>query len=85
MEFLFNILATSIHSLFFSGKTNGKLFGKSFIVRKRVNKNRFGLEVGECFRMLHCYKWSFYVQHKRSRSISFNNIKEINGLQEVTA
>lgn len=85
METLFNILASAVHKMFFSGRSNGKLLGKSFIVRKRVYKNRFGIESGECFNMLHCFKWSFYLQHGGSRSISFNNIKEINGLQEVQA
>jgi len=85
METLFNPLANVAHSLFFSGRNSGKVFGKSFIVRKRTSKNRFGIESGECFNMVHCYKWSFYVEHSRSRSISFNNIKEINGLEEVRA
>lgn len=83
METLFNFVASAVHSLVFSGKKNGKLFGKSFIVRRRSSKNRFEVSRGECFNILHCYKWAFYLQHKGSRAISFNNIKDINGIEGV--
>lgn len=85
METLFNLIAKTTHSLVFSGKKNGTVFGKSFIVRQRVIKNRFEISKGECFNIFHCYKWAFYVQHKQSRSISFKNIKDINGIEGVQA
>jgi hypothetical protein len=84
METLFNFVASAVHSLLFSGKTNGKLFGKSFIVRRRTSKNRFEVSKGKCFNILHCYKWGFYLQHSGSRAISFNNIKDINGIEGVS-
>jgi hypothetical protein len=84
METLFNFVASAVHSLLFSGKTNGKLFGKSFIVRRRTSKNRFEMSKGKCFNILHCYKWGFYLQHSGSRAISFNNIKDINGIEGVS-
>ncbi len=85
METLFNLIAKSTHSLAFSGKKNGTVFGKSFIVRQRSIKNRFEVSKGECFHIFHCYKWAFYVQHKQSRSISFKNIKDIKGIEGVQA
>ena len=85
METLFNLIAKATHSTAFSGKKNGMVFGKSFIVRKRKSKNRFELSKGECFNIFHCYKWAFYVQHSKSRSISFKNIKDINGTEGVSA
>ena len=84
METLFNFVASAVHSLVFSGKKNGKLFGKSFIVRRRSSKNRFEMSRGKCFNILHCYKWGFYLQHSGSRAISFNNIKDINGIEGVS-
>lgn len=84
METLFNFVASAVHSLVFSGKKNGKLFGKSFIVRRRSSKNRFEVSKGKCFNIFHCYKWGFYLQHKGSRAISFNNIKDINGIEGVS-
>jgi len=84
METLFNFVARAVHSVVFSGKKNGKLFGKSFIVRRRSSKNRFEMSKGKCFNILHCYKWGFYLQHGGSRAISFNNIKDINGIEGVS-
>ena len=85
METLFNILANSMHTTLFSGKKSGTVFGRAFIVRRRSSKNRFEMSRGECFNILHCYKWGFYVQHKSSRSVSFKNIKDINGIEGVQA
>tara|TARA_R110000823_G_scaffold97076_4_gene211122 strand:+ start:338 stop:595 length:258 start_codon:yes stop_codon:yes gene_type:complete len=85
METLFNLIAKATHYTVFSGKKNGTVFGKSFIVRRRTSKNRFELSRGECFNILHCYKWAFYLQHNTSRSISFKNIKDINGVEGVEA
>jgi hypothetical protein len=85
METLFNLIAKSTHSLAFSGKKNGTVFGKSFIVRQRRTKNRFEVSKEECFHIFHSYKWAFYVQHKQSRSISFKNIKDIKGIEGVQA
>tara|TARA_R110000787_G_scaffold215945_1_gene325138 strand:- start:1000 stop:1257 length:258 start_codon:yes stop_codon:yes gene_type:complete len=85
METLFNLIAKATHYTVFSGKKNGTVFGKSFIVRRRTSKNRFELSKGECFNILHCYKWAFYLQHNTSRSISFKNIKDINGVEGVEA
>jgi hypothetical protein len=84
METLFNLVASAVQKLVFSGKKNGKVFGRSFIIRRRTSKNRFQMSRGECFNILHCYKWAFYLQHKRSRAISFNNIKDINGSEGVS-
>lgn len=85
METLFNLIAKLTHFTVFSGKKNGTVLGKSFIVRKRQSKNRFEVSRGECFNIFHCYKWAFYVQHNQSRSISFKNIKDINGVEGVQA
>jgi|TARA_R110001606_G_scaffold396305_1_gene570182 hypothetical protein len=85
METLFNLIAKATHSTVFSGKKNGTVFGKSFIVRHRKSKHRFQVSKGECFNIFHCYKWAFYVQHNKSRSISFKNIKDINGTEGVAA
>ena len=85
METLFNLVAKATHSAVFSGKKNGTVFGKSFIVRRRTIKNRFEVSKGDCFNIFHCYKWAFYLQHGSSRSISFKNIKDINGAEGVVA
>lgn len=55
-----------------------KLFNRSFIVRKRVSKTRYGLSSGECFNGIHFHKYSFYFENgKRHRTVGFSAIKDI--------
>ena len=55
----------------------GKILGRSFIIRKRLFKNRFDFFKGECFYGVNAFKYGVYVQHSKSRPIGFKNIKDV--------
>lgn len=56
----------------------GKLFNRSYIIRVRKNKTRYGLSSGECFYNIQFYKLGLYLEkNKAEREIGFNNIKDL--------
>jgi len=55
----------------------GKLFNKSYMIRKRKVKNRYGISKGECFYSLQFGKYGFYLQHSKSRPIGFRKLVDI--------
>ena len=56
----------------------GKIFNRSYIIRVRKNKTRYGLSSGECFYNVQFYKMGFYLEKKmKSKEIGFNNIKDL--------
>lgn len=55
----------------------GKLFNRSFIVRKRKDKTRYELSSGECFYNVQFYKFGLYIEKgKPSRQVGFKSIKD---------
>ena len=56
----------------------GKIFNRSYIIRVRKNKTRYGLSSGECFYNLQFYKVGFYLEKTmKPKEIGFNNIKDL--------
>ena len=55
----------------------GKLFNKSYMIRKRKVKNRYGISKGECFYSLQVGKYGFYLQHSKSRPVGFSKLIDI--------
>jgi len=56
----------------------GKIFNRSYIIRVRKNKTRYGLSSGECFYNVQFYKMGFYLEKTmKSKEIGFNNIKDL--------
>ena len=56
----------------------GKLFNRSYIIRVRKNKTRYGLSSGECFYNIQFHKFGLYLEkNKPSKEIGFKNIKDL--------
>ena len=56
----------------------GKIFNRSYIIRVRKNKTRYGLSSGECFYNVQFHRLGFYLEKKmKSKEIGFNNIKDL--------
>ena len=55
----------------------GKLFNKSYMIRKRKIQNRFEISRGECFYSLQIGKYGFYLQHSKSRPVGFRKLVDI--------
>ena len=59
-------------------ETKGKLFNRSFIIRKRKFKTRYGVSSGKCFYNFQFHKYGFYFEKKEPlKSVNFNNIKDL--------
>ena len=85
----FNITASILVRLVFGkadkyGRSTGKFFGRSYILRKRKNLQRSASYFkGECFNSMHCGLWAFSLEHKQGRGVYFNNIKDDQGSESV--
>ena len=56
----------------------GKIFNRSYIIRVRKNKTRYGYSAGECFHNIQFHKLGFYLERsKAERVIGFKNIKDL--------
>ncbi len=56
----------------------GKLFNRSYIIRKRKSKTRYGVSSGKCFYNIQFYKIGFYFEKKDPlKTINFNSIKDL--------
>lgn len=80
----FNILANATVAVVFRNKMRGKVLGRSYILRKRLHKDRYEISKGECFRIVHCCKWAFYIEHKQGRMVGFDGIQDRDGQEIVT-
>lgn len=68
------------------GRSTGKLFGRSYILRKRKHLQRSpSYFKGECFNSMHCGLWAFSLEHKQGRSVSFKSIKDNEGWETITS
>lgn len=80
------VLGTLLKSAFSMDKPEKRtsLLGRSVIVRQRKLKHRdFEVSRGEVFDTMHCGLWSISVEHKKGRSVSFNAIKDDQGVETV--
>lgn len=82
---VFNVSASAlVYLVFRKFNKTGKLFGRSYILRKRKNLQRSpSYSKGECFRSMHCGLWAFSLEHKQGRGVYFNGIKDDQGSESV--
>jgi len=86
----FNVTASLLVRLVFGktdkhGRSTGKFFGRSYILRKRKHLQRNpSYFKGECFNSMHCGLWAFSLEHKQGRGVYFTAIKDNEGVETVS-
>jgi len=86
--FVPNVLISVLVFIFFKlnkfKRNKNKMFGRSFIIRKRKNLQRkFSFTKGECFYVMHIGLWAINMEHKQGRSVSFKSIKDDEGKETI--
>jgi len=86
---VFNVSASALVYLVFGksdkyGRSTGKFFGRSYILRKRKHLQRSpSYFKGECFNSMHCGLWAFSLEHKQGRGVYFKAIKDDQGSETI--
>lgn len=84
MKLRYRIVDSIMGFAFPSLETRCEYKGKAVIVRKRKKKVRpLEFKTGKVFKTVHCGLWSVSIEHKLGKPVYFNNIRDINGVEQV--